>query len=84
MSELELKGGIAKLVSKLRNRESLKELKQLIELFVRNHASDTDFWDELSDIERTELKQALAESQHENNLVSHEEVMNKYRRWLGQ
>lgn len=80
MSELELKGGIVQLVSKLRNRESLKELKELIELFVRNHASDTDFWD----VEKSELNRTLAESQDDKNLVSHQEVMNKYKKWLNQ
>lgn len=80
MSELELKSGMVQLISKLRNRESLKELKELIELFVRNHAGDADYWEDLNVIEQAELKKALAESENENNLIAHEDVMKKYKK----
>lgn len=82
MSELELKGGMVQLISKLRSRESLKELKQIIELFVRNHALDTDYWNELNETEKAELKEALSESEDEKNLVSHKDAMHKYQKWL--
>ena len=63
--------------------ESLKELKKIVTDFVGNHLKDSDYWDELSETEKSELEKAIEESEDENNHVSHEEVMKKYKKWLG-
>ncbi len=80
MSQLELKGGILEMIAKIDDLESLKALNQLITDFVGNHLKDTDYWEELSDIESNELEIAIEESEDEANHVSHEEVMKKYLR----
>ncbi len=82
MSNLELKGGILQMIATINDRDSLKELKELVEDFLGNHIQDTDYWDELSDTERSQLEKAITESKDESNHSSHEDVMIKYKQWL--
>jgi len=44
---------------------------------------DSDYWDELSDEEKSELNTAIDASENESNQIDHSEVMKKYRKWLG-
>lgn len=83
MSNLELKGGILQMVSSINDKHTLEELKELIASFLGNHVQDTDFWNELSDFEKEQLEQALEESESEENHIAHQEVMQKYSKWLG-
>jgi len=83
MSNLELKGGILEMIATIDDKETLSELKKIISEFVGNHLKDSDYWDELSDAERLELNKAIEESEDESNHVAHNEVMKKYKKWLG-
>lgn len=83
MSNLELKGGILEMIATIDDRESLAELKKIISAFVGNHLKDSDFYEELSDVEKNELDQAISESEDENNHVKHDDIMKKYKKWLG-
>lgn len=83
MSNLELKGGILELIAGIDDREALSELKKIVSEFVGNHLKDSDYWDELSQQEQSELEQAIQESEDESNHVAHNEVMKKYNKWLG-
>ncbi len=83
MSNLELKGGILEMIATIDDRESLAELKKIISEFIGNHLKDSDYWDELSDHEKNELNIAISESEDESNHVDHDEVMKKYKKWLG-
>jgi hypothetical protein len=83
MSNLELKGGILEIIAKINDKATLEELKDLVTKFIGNHVKDTDFWDELSEQERVGLEIAIEESEDDENLLLHEEVMKKYRKWLG-
>ncbi len=82
MSNLELKGGILQMIATINDKDSLKELKALVEDFLGNNIHVTDYWDELSETEQSELEKAIAESKDESNHVVHEDVMNKYKQWL--
>lgn len=83
MSNLELKGGILEMIAAIDDRESLAEVKKIIGEFIGNHLKDSDYWEELNEQEKTELEKAITESEDENNHVDHDEVMKKYKRWLG-
>ena len=82
MSELEIKGGILEMVSSIKDKETLNELKELVTNFLGSHKEQTDYWDDLSDMEKSELNQAIIESEDENNHVKHADVMQKYNKWL--
>ncbi|MEM0992248.1 MAG: hypothetical protein AAF847_06675 [Bacteroidota bacterium] len=82
MNAVKLKSGILEMVISIDDLESLRELKTLVADFVGNHSRDVDYWDEMSEVERTELEVAIEESKDESNHVSHDEVMKKYRKWL--
>ena len=81
MSNLELKGGIIEMVVSLNDKEALHDLKSLVSRFMGNHIKETDFWDEISENEKKEVEKAIQESEDENNLVEHDEVMEKYQKW---
>jgi len=83
MSKLEIKGSILELIASINDRESLNELKKIISDFVGHRIKDSDYWDELSEIEKKELEIAIEESDDESNHIEHEEVMKKYSKWLG-
>lgn len=83
MSTLELKGGILEMIATIDDQESLSELKKIISEFIENHLKDSDYWDELSDHEKAELNKAIEESEDESNHIGHNEVMKKYKKWLG-
>lgn len=82
MSNLELKGGILEMIATIDDQETLKELARIISEFMGNHEQDSDYWDEISELEKNELESAITESEDESNLVDHKEVMKKYKKWL--
>jgi len=82
MSNLEIKGNILEMIAKINDKNSLEELSGIISEFIGNHMDDSDFYEELNDDEREKLNEALKESENEENLTDHKEVMNKYRKWL--
>lgn len=81
MNELELKGGILQMIASIDDNQLLEELNDVVTNFLQNQSS-VDFFDELSDFEKNELEKAIKESEDENNLVTHDEVMKKYAQWL--
>jgi len=82
MSTLEIKGGLYEMISKVNDEKLLMKLYELIADIVTQNLSDTDYWDELSDNQKEELENAIQESYDNTNLVEHEIVINKYKRWL--
>jgi len=83
MSELEIKGSILELIASINDKDSLNELKKLINDFVGHRIKETDYWDELSEEEKSQLEIAIEESEDEANHVAHKDVMKKYSKWLG-
>ena len=53
----------------------------LIINFSQNN-SKAELWDSLTDSERNDIILAFNESEDENNLISFEEIKNKYNKWL--
>lgn len=84
MSTLEIKGGLYEMISKVNDEKLLMKLYELIADIVTQNLSDTDYWDELSDNQKEELENAIQESYDNKNLVEHEIVINKYKRWLSE
>ena len=82
MSNLELKGGILEMIATIHDSAALEELNALVTNFTSSHVQGDDYWDELSELEQSELGTAITESENEENLVPHEEVMKKYSKWL--
>ncbi len=82
MSNLELKGNILEMIAHINERDILEELKEIITDLMELDNKEDDFWNEIGDFEKNELMAAIEESKHEENLVSHEEVMKKYSKWL--
>lgn len=84
MSTLEIKGGLYEIISKVNDEKLLMQLYELISDIVTQNLSDTDFWDDLSDDQKEELANAIQESYDDKNLLEHETVINKYKKWLGE
>lgn len=70
------------MINKVQDKSALERLYRIISEFVFQNLDDTDIWDLLSPQQRAEIEQAFAESLDPNNLVSHEEMMKKYEKWL--
>lgn len=79
---MEIKGSILEMIATINDTDSLQELKEMIRNFVGNRNEDSDYWNELNDFEKTELEKAIEESEDDSNLVDHDEVMSKYKKWL--
>ena len=79
MSNLELKGMLHGFIEKVKNR---KQLLRVFEALQRCDDEDTLFWKDYSDEQRAEIEQAIEESYDPENGVPHEEVMEKYAKWL--
>ena len=82
MSALEIKGGILDMISKVKDKELLLKLHQVLSEMIEQNLSKTDFWDELTEEQQKELDAAIEESYDEKNHIPHEEVMKKYQKWL--
>lgn len=80
MSKLELKGNILELIAKLNDKESLEELTRIVNEFVGNHEKDTDFADEMSSTELSNLNSSIKESKDKKNLVDHKAVIKGFKR----
>jgi len=57
-------------------------MKKLIANFTKNIKQKDDFWDKISNFEKSELLTAIEESEKEENLISHEEFKKTYSKWL--
>ena len=61
-------------VSHLQDESMLSRIEQL-------QSQKQDWWDTISDEERAEIEQGLAEADR-GEVISHIEVMEKYKKWL--
>lgn len=82
MSTLELKGSIYNTVARVNDSSLLTQINELLSEIVSTNLSKTDFWDELSTQQKSEIQDALEESKNEKNLIAHSDVMKKYKKWL--
>lgn len=82
MSTLEIKGGLLDMISKINDKKLLMEVHQLLSNLMEQRIAQTDFWDELSTQQQRQLDEAIAESYEATNLINHETVLNKYKKWI--
>lgn len=72
------------IAEKLRLIEWLARLNDadILKEFIRlKNEKEKDWWDELSEEERAEIEEGLAQAER-GDVIPHDEVMNKYRKWL--
>ena len=72
------------IAEKLRLIEWLARLNDadILREFIRlKNEKEKDWWDELSEEERAEIEEGLAQAER-GDVIPHDEVMNKYRKWL--
>jgi hypothetical protein len=82
MSTLELKGRMYELISKINDEEVLIKLYEMIGEVITQNLEKTDFGDELTEQQQTELELAIQESYDESKLTAHHIVVEKYSKWL--
>ena len=78
MDVIELRTDLHGMIDKITDSNILNAVKTLLS---GNTATKTDWWDTISDEERAEIEQGLAEAD-KGEVISHEEVMEKYIKWL--
>ena len=81
MNDLEIKGILHDFIEKAENRE---QLIRYVEALKESADEDALFWQDYTPEQRTEIEDAIEESYKPENWVSHEEVMQKYAKWLKQ
>ena len=80
MTTSELKLNLHNLIDKIDNESLLLNLYDL--LSKRTTAQDGKLWSRLTNEEIKELLVAEAESEYEENLISHEQMIKKHEKWL--
>ncbi|HEX8529630.1 MAG TPA: hypothetical protein VF646_06385 [Cytophagales bacterium] len=81
MSIQEIKANFHHLIDEMENEELLKKVYNLLKDYPKENES-IDFWDDLSDGQKAELDTALEESEHEENLIPHDQVKQEAKTWL--
>lgn len=82
MSTLEIKGSIYDSIAKINDSFLLKQLYEIINEIAAARIDKTDFWEGLSNSQKIEIKKALEESENDQNFVSNNTVMGKYKKWI--
>ncbi|NQZ78620.1 MAG: hypothetical protein HRT61_21275 [Ekhidna sp.] len=59
----------------------LNDTKTLNEFISLKKKKEADWWDEINDEERREIEEGLEQADN-GELIPHEEVMSKYKKWL--
>jgi predicted transcriptional regulator len=78
MNVIELRSDLHSMIDKITDSNILNAVKTLLS---ERTDTQTDWWDIISDEERAEIEQGLAEADR-GEVISHEEVMAKYKKWL--
>ena len=71
------------LIDQIEDETILSELYQML-LNYQQKKESGDFWDSMTDEQKQELEEALAESESDENLISHQDVMNRASKWRKQ
>jgi hypothetical protein len=80
MNTIELKQNFHHLIDSIDNEKLLFNFYDLIKK--RSSAREGHMWDKLTKQEQEELLLSLAESKNPENLISHEEMKKKHKKWL--
>ena len=77
---MELKQNFHHLIDSIDNEKLLINFYELIKK--KSSAEEGQLWNKLTDEEQKELLLSLEESKSPENLTSHEEMVNKHKKWL--
>ena len=77
---MELKQNFHHLIDSIDNEKLLINFYELIKK--KSSAKEGQLWNRLTDEEQKELLLSLEESKNPQNLISHEEMVNKHKKWL--
>ena len=80
MNTLELKKNFHLLIDSIDNENLLVSFYNLIKK--RTSTKEGQLWSRLSNKEQEELLSTLEESENPENLISHEEMVTKHKKWL--
>ncbi len=78
MDIVELRTDLHNMIDKISDSNVLNAVKTLLS---GKAAAQTDWWDTISNEEKAEIEQGLAEADR-GEVIPHEEVMKKYEKWL--
>jgi len=78
MDVIELRTDLHNMIDKITESEVLNAVKTLLK---GKTARQDDWWDTISDEERAEIEEGVSEADR-GEVVPHEEVMEKYSKWL--
>jgi len=80
MNTIELKQNFHHLIDSIDNENLLSKFYNLIKK--RASAKEGHLWETLSDQEKEELLLSLEESKNLENLVNHEDMRKRHKKWL--
>lgn len=80
MNTIELKQSFHHLIDSIDNKELLINFYDLLKK--RTTAKEGKLWNKLTDQEQQELMLSLEESKNPENLIDHEEMKIKHKKWL--
>ena len=80
MNAIELKKNFHLLIDSIDNENLLVSFYDLIKK--RSSTREGQLWGRLTNQEQEELLSALEESENPENLISHEEMVTKHKKWL--
>lgn len=78
MNVFELKSDLHHLIDKINDKSILSAVRTILS---KQTEQSSDWWDTISDDERAEIEQGLTEADR-GEVIPHEEVMGKYKKWL--
>jgi len=78
MDVIKLRADLHNMIDKISDSNILYAVKTLLS---GKAAKQADWWDTISEEERAEIEQGLAEADH-GEVIPHEVVMAKYKKWL--
>ena len=78
MDVIELRADLHNMIDKITDSNVLNAVKTLL---AGKTAKQVDWWDTISEEERAEIEQGLAEADR-GETIPHEQVMAKYKKWL--
>ena len=78
MDVIELRADLHNMIDKITDSNVLNAVKTLLKGKTNRQV---DWWDTISEEERAEIEQGIAEADR-GELIPHEEVMAKYKKWL--
>lgn len=80
MNTIELKQNFHQLIDSIDNKKLLHNFYDLLKK--RSSAKEGQLWDKLSAQEQEELLISLEESKNPDNLIDHEEMRKRHKKWL--